>query len=119
MRGYQLEDLCLFFFAPDERCKGSWQVVRNEQLPGFRQFPKSRVPGKLQQARHPWGLMFQMQSRDEQSREGCRIGHALIFFETADLRIAIAHQKGELALGEFFPFAQVSKQVAKGGKFFR
>jgi hypothetical protein len=42
----------------------------------------------------------------------------LILFETADLRIAISHQYGELTLGEFFTFTQVFQQLAKRGEFF-
>jgi len=84
-----------------------------------RQLPKARLFGKLQQTLHPLRLVRQMQGRDKQGHQCCRIGHALILFETANLRIAVSDQKGELALGEFFLFAQVFEQVAKGGKFFR
>ena len=60
-----------------------------------------------------------MQGRDEQSSERCRIGHVLVLFDPADLCIAVPNLNGEFALGEFFTFAQIFEQVAKGGKFFR
>jgi hypothetical protein len=47
-----------------------------------------------------------------------RIGHTLILFETADLRIAVPNLNGELTLGEFLTFAQVFEKRAKGREFF-
>ena len=60
--------------------------------------------------------MLKVQGWHEQGLERGCVGHALILFETADLRIAVSHQNGELALGEFLPFEQIFEEVAKGGK---
>ena len=112
------QDLCLFLFAPDEGGQGGGQVVRGAPLLCFRQFSQASLPGKFQQALHPRRLMLQMQSRDEESFERCRIGYAVVFFDPADLRIAVSDLNGQLALGELFPFAQVFEQLAKGGKLY-
>jgi hypothetical protein len=63
--------------------------------------------------------MLEVQGWHEQRLERCRIGHALILFEAADLCIAVPNLNGELALCEFLAFTQVFKQVAKGEEFFR
>ena len=82
----------------------------------FRQIAKARLLGKFQQALYPIRLMLKMQCRNELSLEGCLIGHALILFQTANLRIAISNLNGEFALCEFFALAQIFEQIAKGGK---
>jgi hypothetical protein len=58
-----------------------------------------------------------MQSRDEQSHERPRIEHALILFETADLRIAVPNLNSELALCEFLAFAQYLRSSPKVENF--
>ena len=82
------------------------------------QIPQPSLPGKFQQTRSPFSLPLDMQGGEEQSRERCYIGHALILFDTADLRIAVSNLNGEFALGEFFAPAQIFEQVTKGGKLF-
>ena len=46
--------------------------------------------------------------------DGGEIGLALVLFEAADLRFAVANGDGKLELGEVFAPAQKFKQVAKG-----
>ena len=112
----QLQNLCLFFFASNEGGQGGGQVVRSDCLPWFRQFAQACLPGKFQQALYRLGIMLKMQGGHKKSLERPRIGHTMTLFEPADLRIAVSHHNGELALGEFFPFAQIFEEVAKGGK---
>src|SRR5574341_1731803 len=114
-----LQDLCLFFFAPDEGGEGSGQVVRGGRRCWCSQLPKARLFSKIQQALHPLWFMLKVQGWHEQGLECCHIWHALTLFETTDLRIAVPDLNSELALREFLAFAQVFEQVAKGGKFFR
>ena len=43
-----------------------------------------------------------MEGGDEERLEGGQIGQALVFFQAADLRFAVADRDGKLQLGEPF-----------------
>jgi len=60
-----------------------------------------------------------MQRRQEQRLERREIGQALVLFQPANLRFAVANLDGKLQLGEPFAPAQIFQQIAKGGESIR
>ena len=55
-----------------------------------------------------------MQGRNKKRFEGGEIGQALVLFQPADLRFAVANGDGKLQLGEVFAAAEKFEQIAKG-----